>query len=305
LLPFCSESFYSFSLLKYLLKYKIYNLNQVKNFNSKIDETCRYLFEIEINNKKELIESVLMKYHHGYTACISTQSGCKMNCMFCATGKLGFSGNLTPSQMISQVQEIQKDKNIRVSNIVLMGMGEPLDNFNNTLRFLELITSPKGMNIGSRHISISTCGLADKILELSDKKLQVTLSVSLHAPNDYIRNKIMPVNKKFPIDILLNSCKKYIENTNKRITFEYILIKDLNDSDSCAEELSRKLKNMICHVNLIPVNPIKEINFLKSSKERIKSFCEILIKNKISVTTRRSLGEDINASCGQLKASYP
>lgn len=265
---------------------------------SKIDGTIKYLFEFA---DKERVESVLMKYHHGYSICISTQVGCKMGCTFCATGKSGFSRSLTASEMISEITAAQDDMNIRISNVVLMGMGEPLDNFDNVKRFLELVSSDDNLNIGMRHITLSTCGIVPKIYELADLNLQLTLSVSLHAPNDKLRSKTMPVNNVYPIDLLIKACKEYIKKTNRRITFEYALIDNVNDSDELARELSDLLKNMLCHVNLIPVNSVNGSGFSKSKKERQESFRNILENNHIPATIRRTLGSDIDASCGQLK----
>lgn len=280
-------------------KYYISNCIIEKKLVSSYDGTVKYLFKL---NDGEYIESVLMKYHHGYTICISTQVGCKMGCKFCATGMSGFSRNLTPSEMISQIQRAQLDNGVRISNVVLMGMGEPLDNYDNVLRFLKLISDSDGMNIGARHISLSTCGVVDKIYKLAEEGLQITLSVSLHAPEDKLRNDIMPINKRFNVDELLSACRFYQSKTNRRISFEYAMIDGLNDSEECAKILSRKLKNMLCHVNLIPVNSngFKNI-YKKSGKENLDKFIKILEREKIPVTVRRTLGSDIQASCGQLR----
>lgn len=283
------------------LNYQIFHVSIEKRFVSSYDSTIKYLMRL---NDLEYIESVLMKYNHGYTICISTQVGCKMGCSFCATGKSGFYENLKPSEMLSQIQEVQTKENIRISNIVLMGMGEPLDNYKNVLRFLTLVSSEEGMNIGMRHISLSTCGIVDKIYQLADEKMQLTLSISLHAPNDAIRNKTMPVNKKWNIDQLLESCRYYINKTNRRISFEYALISSVNDSDECAYELAKKLKNILCHVNLIPVNSISGTEYQKSNRAKQERFKSILIKEGLNATIRRTLGSDINASCGQLKRNH-
>lgn len=271
-----------------------------KKLISCYDNTIKYLFRL---NDGEYVESVLMSYHHGYTICISTQVGCKMGCTFCATGLSGFTRNLTPSEMLAQIVAAQKDANVRVSNIVLMGMGEPLDNYDNVIRFLRLVSSDDGLNIGMRHISLSTCGLVDKIYALADLRLQLTLSVSLHAPNDKIRSKTMPVNNKYSIKDLLEACRYYISKTNRRISFEYAMIDGVNDSDECANELAKKLRGMICHVNLIPVNSVKENSYQKSKQQRLIAFCNILEKQGITATVRRTLGSDINASCGQLRGN--
>lgn len=266
------------------------------------DSTVKYLFEL---HDGQLIEAVVMKYHHGYSMCLSTQVGCKMGCIFCVTGKGGFNRNLLPSEMISQIQTAQKDLNIKISNIVLMGMGEPLDNYNNVLRFLNLVSSANHLNIGMRHISLSTCGIVDKIYDLSKRNLPLTLSVSLHAPNDKIRNQIMRISKKWSIRDLIDACKFYLNHGGRRISFEYTMIENVNDSVECANELSQLLKGMLCHVNLIPLNEAPENNILRSSsKSRIYSFQSILHKHGINATVRRTLGKDIDAACGQLKGRY-
>lgn len=285
---------------KLMQNYYISSATIEKKLISAYDDTKKYLFSFADG---ETVESVLMNYHHGFTSCISTQVGCKMGCTFCATGKSGFARNLTASEMISQLQSEQLDNNIRISNIVLMGMGEPLDNFENVIRFLHLVSSENGMNIGMRHISLSTCGLVPKIYELADMKLQLTLSVSLHAPNNQIRSKTMPVNRRYDIDELLTACKYYSKQTNRRISFEYAMIDGVNDSDANARELASKLKGMLCHINLIPVNTVNGTGYKKSKRDRMKNFIDILGKSGITATVRRTLGSDINASCGQLKRS--
>ena len=278
--------------------YAILNTEVEAKRVSKIDGTIKFLFKLYDG---EYIESVLMKYKHGYSICISTQVGCKMGCTFCATGKQGFKRNLAPSEMLSQIQCASEECGERISNVVLMGMGEPLDNYKNVLKFLELVSSDNGLNIGMRHISLSTCGIVDKIYDLADRKMQLTLSVSLHAPNDEIRKKTMPVNNVWGVDELLRSCKYYTEMTGRRISFEYAMIKGGNDSDECARELARKLKGTLSHVNLIPVNNVTGINYKKSAVERQKKFISILNTKGINATVRRTLGSDIEASCGQLK----
>lgn len=281
-------------------KYYISNAAIEKKLVSSYDDTRKYLFSF---SDGEMVESVLMKYHHGYTSCISTQVGCKMGCTFCATGQSGFSRNLTASEMLSQIQAEQADNDIRISNIVLMGMGEPLDNFDNVIRFLKLVSSENGMNIGMRHISLSTCGIVPRIYELADMKLQLTLSVSLHAPNDQIRSRTMPVNRKYNISELLKACKYYSDTTSRRISFEYAMIDGVNDSEACAAELAKRLKGILSHVNLIPVNTVSGTGYEKSKKESIRKFIAVLEKSGITATVRRTLGSDINASCGQLRRS--
>lgn len=278
--------------------YDIYSCTIEKKLVSVYDNTVKYLFRL---HDGELIESVVMKYKYGYTICVSSQVGCRMGCSFCASGIAGFIRNLTPSEILSQIYVAQKDLSVRISHIVMMGVGEPLDNFDNVIKFLSMVSDDKGVNIGMRNISLSTCGVVTGIEKLMEKKLQLTLSVSLHAPNDEIRSRTMPVNNRWNIDTLLNTCRKYTKTTSRRISFEYAMISGVNDSDDCANELASKLKGMLCHVNLIPVNSVKERDYRKSSKDRIVSFVKILEKNGINATVRRTLGSDINASCGQLR----
>ena len=269
-----------------------------KKLKSRYDKTVKYLFAL---CDGEYVESVVMCYKHGWSMCISTQVGCKMGCTFCATGKSGFSRDLTASEMLAQIEAAQKDLNIRISNVVLMGMGEPLDNFDNVVRFLTIVTSEQSLNIGARHITLSTCGIVPKIYELAKLKLQINLAVSLHAPNDEIRRQTMPVAKAYPMDTLLKACKDYFDMTGRRVTFEYALISGVNDSDICADELAQKLKGLNCHVNLIPVNSVEGTGYTKSDIKRQQSFVNILTENGTAATVRRTLGSDINASCGQLK----
>lgn len=279
-------------------KYYISDCTIEKKLVSVYDETVKYLFKL---NDGELIESVVMKYKYGRTICVSSQVGCKMGCSFCASGIAGFVRNLLPGEILSQVYTAQKDLGIKISHIVMMGVGEPLDNFDNVMRFLELISDENGQNIGMRNISLSTCGVVSGIYKLMEKKLQLTLSVSLHAPSDEIRNRTMPVNSRWNIETLLKACRDYTAATNRRISFEYAMISSVNDSDDCARLLAKRLKGMLCHVNLIPVNSVKERDYRKSSGERIAAFIKILEKSGINVTVRRTLGSDINASCGQLR----
>lgn len=278
--------------------YDIYNCSIEKKLVSVYDDTVKYLFRL---NDGELIESVVMKYKYGYTICVSSQVGCKMGCKFCASGIAGFIRNLTPSEILSQIYTAQRDLGIRISHIVMMGVGEPLDNYDNVMKFLELVSDKNGINIGMRNISVSTCGVVSGICKLMEEKLQLTLSISLHAPNDKIRSNTMPVNDRWGIDELLKACRDYTDATSRRISFEYAMISGVNDSDECAAELGKRLKGMLCHVNLIPVNSVKERSYTKSSDNRIKSFINVLQKYGINVTVRRTLGSDINASCGQLR----
>lgn len=265
---------------------------------SKKDGTRKYILEMEDG---QTIESVLMRYNHGISVCISSQIGCRMGCLFCASTGINFIRQLSAGEMLGQVIAMQKDIGERISNVVVMGIGEPLDNYDNIVKFLRLVNDEKGLNIGMRHISVSTCGLIDKMLELADEGFQITLSVSLHAPNDAIRNQIMPVNKSNSIDNLLHGCKIYSEKTKRRITMEYAMIHGLNDTVECARQLGKRLKGMMCHVNLIPVNEIKGTPYKKSTKEAIDLFCQTLEQWGIEVTVRREMGADIAAACGQLR----
>lgn len=286
--------------LREVLAEKCYiaNVEIVKRLESKIDGTVKYVYKLFDG---EYIESVLMKYEHGYTVCISTQVGCRMGCSFCASGLEGLFRNLTASEMLAQIMKAQNDNNIRVSNVVMMGMGEPLDNFDNSVKFLQLVSDQGGLNIGLRHISLSTSGVVSGIEKLKEYGFPITLSISLHAPNDNIRNSIMRVNKKWNIDALLKACRDYQEVTTRRISFEYALIDGVNDTPECADELAKRLKGIMCHVNLIPANPVKENNFKKPDKGKIIRFCDRLIINGVNATIRRTLGADIDASCGQLR----
>ncbi|MBQ3563905.1 MAG: 23S rRNA (adenine(2503)-C(2))-methyltransferase RlmN [Clostridia bacterium] len=279
--------------------YYIANCEIEDRFDSKLDETVKYLFRL---NDGECIESVLMKYEHGWSICISSQVGCRMGCKFCASTIGGLVRSLTASEMLSQIMTAQKDRGIRISNIVMMGIGEPFDNFDNVVRFLALVGDEKGLNIGMRHISLSTCGRVDGIRRFMELDSQITLSVSLHAPNDRIRNTMMPINKKWNVAELISACRDYFNRTGRRISFEYALIKGVNDSRECADELIRLLKGLVCHINLIPVNKVKENNYEKS--DRVREFCNYLNQNGMNATVRRTLGSDISASCGQLRQKH-
>lgn len=267
---------------------------------SKIDGTTKYLFALDDGN---IIESVLMFYKHGLTVCISSQVGCKMGCKFCASTGLGFVRNLTAGEILNQVITIQSDAGKRIGNIVIMGIGEPLDNYDNVIKFLRMVNHPEGINIGYRHISLSTCGLVPKILDLASENMPITLSISLHATNDEVRGEIMPVNKKYSIDKMIEACKIYTEVTKRRITFEYAMISGVNDTKENAFELAKRIKGMLCHVNIIPVNSIETADYNKSGKQNIEKFRQILEKHGIETTVRRELGADIDAACGQLRRS--
>ena len=268
---------------------------------SALDGTVKYLFKLYDG---QFIESVLMKYKYGYSLCVSTQVGCRMNCAFCATGVGGFMRNLSASEILSQIHAAQNDMDIKVSHIVLMGMGEPMDNYENVIRFLKLVNNDDGLNIGMRNISLSTCGVIPGIKKLQDENLQLTLSVSLHAPNDTVRTKLMPVNKKYPVDELLSACREYAQSTSRRISYEYAMFGGVNDSDECAVELANKLKGTLAHITLIPANDVSESRLKSRTPERITRFSEILEKSGRNVTVRRSLGGDIDASCGQLRSKH-
>ena len=269
-----------------------------KKFVSKIDKTRKYLIKLYDGN---MVECVAMFYKHGITVCISCQVGCAMGCKFCASTIGGRIRHLSAGEILDQVICVQKDVGERISNIVMMGIGEPLDNFDNVIKFLQNVKHKYGLNIGYRHISLSTCGLVDKIYKLSEYNIPLTLSVSLHAPTDEIRKSIMPVANKWSIDELLTACRKYIENNSRRISFEYAIIKGVNDSPECAAILAGKLKGMLCHVNLIPVNNVEENQFTKPNKSGIMRFKAMLEAKGINATIRRELGSDISASCGQLR----
>jgi 23S rRNA (adenine2503-C2)-methyltransferase len=278
--------------------YVISGCTIAKKLVSVYDNTVKYLFSLQDG---EQIESVVMKYKYGYTICVSSQVGCKMGCTFCASGIAGFVRNLLPGEILSQVYTASRDLGIRISHVVMMGVGEPMDNLDNVLRFLSLITDEKGYNLSMRNISLSTCGVVPGIYRLMEENLQLTLSISLHAPNDEIRSRTMPVNRRWPMHELLQACRAYTEHTGRRISFEYALIAGVNDSDRDAKELASRLRGMLCHVNLIPVNSVKERDYVRSSPARVQSFQHTLELCHINATVRRTLGSDINASCGQLR----
>ena len=290
----------SLDLRKKLIdNYSIGNFEIEKKLVSK-DGTKKYLFNLNDDNGN-LIETVLMQYHHGYSVCVSSQVGCKMGCKFCASTGIPFVRNLEAGEIVQQIIQIEQEENIRVSNIVFMGIGEPMDNFENVMKAIEIINNPKGLNIGARHISISTSGIVPKIYELAERQMQCTLSVSLHSSNNKTRSSMMPVNDAYPIEKLMDACKYYIEKTNKRISFEYALAKENNDNLQDAKELVKLLKGMLAHVNLIPINKIEDGKFTKSTNENIMKFRDYLNDHGIVATIRRELGSDINAACGQLR----
>ena len=273
----------------------------VRKQESQKDGTVKYLWQLSDGN---CVETVLMRYHYGNTVCISTEVGCRMGCAFCASTLGGLVRRLEPFEMLDQVLFTQVDSDLPISHIVLMGIGEPLDNFDNVMRFLELVNSPEGMNISMRHISLSTCGLVPKIDELAKRNLQLTLSVSLHAPNDGVRDKIMPVNRAYPSGELIDACRRYYAATSRRISFEYAMISGVNDSVENARELLRRMKGLPCHFNLIPLNHVEESPLKPSSRENVAAFQKTLEDGGIPATVRRTLGGDIDASCGQLRRKY-
>ena len=282
-------------------QYPILPPQVVRKQESQKDGTIKYLWKLSDGN---CVETVLMRYHYGNTVCISTEVGCKMGCAFCASTLGGLVRKLEPFEMLDQVLFTQIDSGLPVSHIVLMGIGEPLDNLDNVLRFLELVNSPDGMNISMRHISLSTCGLVPKIDELAEHKLQLSLAISLHGPNDAIRDRIMPVNKAYPIDVLLEACRRYYAATSRRIHFEYAMIDGVNDSEENAKELLRRLKGLPSHVNLIPLNHVEESPLKPSSRTAVMKFQKTLEDGGVTATVRRTLGSDIEASCGQLRRKY-
>lgn len=282
-------------------EYPLAVLKPVRVQISQIDGTVKYLFSLCDGN---LIESVLMRYHHGNSVCISSQVGCRMGCRFCASTIDGLVRGLTPSEMLEQIYRIQVLSGERVDNVVVMGSGEPFDNFDSLLRFMELLNSDKGLNISARNITVSTCGIVPKIYELADMKPQITLAVSLHAPDDELRKSIMPVANKYSIKELIEACRYYADKTGRRITFEYSLVQGVNDLPKCAAQLANLVKGINCHINLIPVNPIKERNYRQTTQAGVNEFKSMLQKRGINVTVRREMGRDIDGACGQLRRSY-
>ncbi len=288
--------------LKEKLKdYPIAALEMVDEQVSAIDGTRKYLFRLSDGN---VIESVLMRYKHGNSVCISSQVGCKMGCRFCASTIGGWTRNLLPSEMLDQIYRIQSITGERVSNVVVMGTGEPMDNYDNIVRFIHLLADEDGLNISQRNITVSTCGIVPKIYELAKEKLQITLALSLHAPNDEKRRELMPIAQRYSMDEVLDACRNYFQETGRRITFEYSLVAGVNDSDEDARELSSRIHDINCHVNLIPVNPIKERSYRRSTHQAVENFKIKLEKCGINVTIRREMGSDIDGACGQLRKSY-
>ncbi len=286
---------------KLLKDHPFYGVEEVEHYESQIDGTQKFLFSLHDGN---MVESVLMKYKHGNSVCISSQAGCRMGCRFCASTLLGLSRNLYPSEMLDQIYAIQRATGERVSHLVVMGTGEPFDNFDSLCRMIELLCSPEGLNISHRNITVSTCGIVPKIYEFADRNPQVTLAISLHSPNDAMRRELMPIANKYSMEELMKAANYYTKTTGRRITFEYSLVKGVNDKKEHAQELISRVKGMNCHINLIPVNPIKERDYEQSSQNNVAAFKHILERQHIQVTVRREMGRDIQAACGQLRKSY-
>lgn len=286
---------------KLLEEHPFYGVNEIERYESKIDGTMKFLFSLHDGN---IIESVLMRYKHGNSVCISSQAGCRMGCRFCASTLLGLSRNLYPSEMIDQIYAIQKAIGERVSHVVVMGTGEPFDNYEALSRMIVILTSEEGLNLSSRNITVSTCGIVPKIYTFTKEHPQVTLAISLHASNDEDRKKLLPIANTYSINELMEAAKYYTKTSGRRITFEYSLVKGINDSEEQAKELAALVKGINCHINLIPVNPIKERDFKQSEQNHVVFFKHILERKHIQVTVRREMGRDISAACGQLRKSY-
>ena len=315
------KKFRSVQLYEFLYKKRINNIDNMSNISNSIKERLRndfsfdmiklifkqeddlvkkYLFELDDG---ERIESVVMFHDYGISVCVSSQVGCNMSCAFCESGRLKKRRNLEAYEIVQQILLIEEDIGKRISHVVVMGIGEPFDNYNNVMRFVKIINDGKGIDIGSRHITISTCGIVPKIYDFMNEEGQVNLAISLHAPNDEIRNKIMPISKRYKLDELIDAIRKYISVTNRRVTFEYIMLDNVNDSDTCAMELSKLLKGINCYVNLIPYNETENISFKRSKNMQIMKFYDILKKNSINVTIRKEFGSKVDAACGQLRAN--
>lgn len=316
------KKFKATQIFEWLYKHRIHDFEEMKNVSKEtiqelkehflltkltllqkqIDtDVCKFLFELQDGNK---IEAVLMNHDYGNSLCVSSQVGCNMGCAFCESGRLKKVRNLRTSEMVLQILQVEKEMNTRISHIVLMGIGEPFDNYDNVLDFISIINEPKGIDLGARHITVSTCGIVPKIEKFMNQGKQVNLAISLHAPNNQIRNKIMKINQVYPIEQVIEAVKKYIRKTNRRVTFEYILLKGINDSEACAKELSNLLKGINCYVNLIPYNETSHIEYKKSEKATILKFYDTLKKHHTNVTIRKEFGSKVSAACGQLRANY-
>ena len=279
-----------------------FSMNRLEVVAKKEDKDVKkYLFKLSDNNK---IEAVLMHHNYGDSLCVSTQVGCNMGCTFCESGRLKKVRNLTTSEMVLQILEVEKESNIRISHLVLMGIGEPFDNFDNVMDFLDIVKDSKGINIGARHITVSTSGIIPGIKKFMELQNQVNLAISLHAPNDTLRSQLMPINKAYPLKELMSTLREYTSKTNRRITFEYIMLRGINDTDECAYQLSSLLKGMLCYVNIIPYNETSHITYKKSDEKRVLEFYDILKKNNINVTIRKEFGTKVMAACGQLRSNY-
>lgn len=281
--------------------YRVLPLEIKEKLVSKIDGTAKYLMATHDGG---IIESVAMQYNYGMSVCISSQIGCRMGCKFCASTLLGLERSLTASEMLSQIYNIERDMKKRVDNIVIMGIGEPFDNYDEVIKFLHMVTDKNGLNISQRNITVSTCGLVDKIYDFADEGMSVTLAISLHAPNDEIRKTIMPVANKYSIKEIIDACRYFVDKTGRRVTFEYTMIDGVNDTEECARQLAAHLKGLLCHVNLIPLNAVKERDCRSSESLRISSFQKYLENNRINGTIRKGMGRDIEAACGQLRRKY-
>ena len=278
--------------------YEIFTVKKDRVQESALDGTRKYLFELHDGN---LIESVFMRYEHGDSVCVSTQVGCRMGCKFCASTIDGLVRNLTAGEMLGQIYGIMKDTGSRISNVVMMGSGEPLDNYDESLKFIRMLTDERGLNISQRNVTLSTCGIVPRIRELADEELTITLAISLHACSDEKRRELMPVANKYSLDEIIGACRYYFDRTGRRLTFEYSLVNGVNDNDDDARGLAMLLRGLNCHVNLIPVNPVRERNYVQSTKQAVLAFKNKLEKNHINVTIRREMGRDIDGACGQLR----
>lgn len=279
-----------------------YSLNSLELISKLEDQlVSKYLFKLSDDNK---IEAVLMRHDYGNSLCVSTEVGCNMGCAFCESGRLKKVRALTSAEMVEQILFIEENLNIRITHVVLMGIGEPFDNYDNVMDFIRIINNPKGIELGARHITISTCGIVPKIKEFMNENLQVNLAISLHAPNNQLRNQLMPINKAYPLEVLIPTLKEYVNVTNRRLTFEYIMLSGINDKIECAEELAELLKGINCYVNLIPYNETSHFEFKRSSNEQVMKFYDILKKKGIGVTIRREFGSKVMAACGQLRSHY-
>lgn len=279
----------------------LWGVEKAEEFVSDIDGTRKYLFAL---HDGQMVESVLMRYHHGNSVCISSQAGCRMGCSFCASTLMGLARNLTPAEMLDQIYMIRRETGERVSNVVVMGTGEPFDNYEALSRMLDILSGPDGIRIGHRSITVSTCGIVPMIYRFADDHPQVNLAISLHAPEDELRKQMMPIARKYSIKELMKAASYYVKKSGRRITFEYSLVKDVNDSYEHADTLCALVKGLNCHINLIPVNPVRERDYVQSEKRRVAEFRHILEQNHIQVTVRREMGRDIQAACGQLRKSY-